>query len=50
MATSVGVYGMRGMSLASSVQNQKQYSVVQSNMGDVKLKKGAQLVFKVPEQ
>ncbi|HXN28651.1 MAG TPA: hypothetical protein VN902_16105 [Candidatus Acidoferrales bacterium] len=50
MATSVGVYGMRGVSLASSVQNQKQYSVVQSAVGDVKLKKGAQLVFKVPEQ
>jgi hypothetical protein len=50
MATSVGVYGMRGVSLASSVQNQKQYSVVQSAVGDVKLKKGVQLVFKVPEQ
>jgi hypothetical protein len=50
MATSVGVYGMRGMSLASSVHNQKQFSAVQSNIGDVKLKKGAQLVFKAPEQ
>jgi hypothetical protein len=50
MATSVGVYGMRGMSLASSVHDQKQYSAVQSNIGDVKLKKGAQLVFKAPEQ
>jgi hypothetical protein len=50
MATSVGVYGMRGMSLASSVHDQRQYSAVQSNIGDVKLKKGAQLVFKAPEQ
>jgi len=50
MATSVGVYGMKGVSLASSVQNQKQYSAIQSGVGDVKLKKGAQLVFKAPEQ
>jgi hypothetical protein len=50
MATSVGVYGIRGMSLASSTQNQKQYSVVQSGVSDVKLKKGTQLVFRAPEQ
>jgi len=50
MATSVGVYGMRGVSLASSVHDQNQYSAVQSGVGDVKLKKGAQLVFKAPEQ
>lgn len=50
MATSVGVYGIRGMSLASTVQNQKQYSAIQSAVGDVKLKKGTQLVFKAPEQ
>jgi hypothetical protein len=50
MATSVGVYGIRGMSLASSVHDQKQYSAVQSSVGDVKLKKGMQLVFKAPEQ
>lgn len=50
MATSVGVYGMKGVSLASSVQNQKQYSAIQSSAGDVKLKKGAQLVFKASEQ
>ncbi len=50
MATSVGVYGMKGVSLASSVQNQKQYSAIQSGVGDVKLKKGEQLVFKAPEQ
>jgi hypothetical protein len=41
---------MKGVSLASSVQNQKQYSAIQSGAGDVKLKKGAQLVFKAPEQ
>jgi hypothetical protein len=50
MATSVGVYGIRGMSLASSAHDQKQYSAVQSNISDVKLKKGMQLVFKAPEQ
>jgi hypothetical protein len=50
MATSTGVYGIRGMSLASTEQNQKQYSAVQSVVGDVKLKKGTQLVFKAPEQ
>jgi hypothetical protein len=50
MATSVGVYGMRGMSLASSVQDRRQYSAVQSAVGNVKLKKGVQLVFKAPEQ
>jgi hypothetical protein len=50
MAISVGVYGIRGMSLASSVENQKQYSAVRSAVGDVKLKKGTQLVFNAPEQ
>ncbi len=50
MATSVGVYGIRGMSLASSVENQKHYSAVQSAVGDVKLKKGTQLVFNATEQ
>jgi hypothetical protein len=50
MATSVGVYGIRGMSLASSTQSQKQYSAIQSGLGEVKLKKGTQLVFKAPEQ
>jgi hypothetical protein len=50
MASSVGVYGIRGMSLASSTQDQKQYSAVQSAVADVKLKKGTQLVFKAPEQ
>jgi hypothetical protein len=50
MATSVGVYGIRGMSLASTVESQKQYSAVKSAVSDVKLKKGTQLVFKAPEQ
>ena len=50
MATSVGVYGIRGMSLASTVESQKQYSIVKSGVSDVKLKKGTQLVFKAPEQ
>ncbi len=50
MATSVGVYGIRGMSLASQVQNQKQYSVIQSGISDVRLKKGVQVIFKAPEQ
>jgi hypothetical protein len=49
-ANSVGVYGIKGISLASSVESQKQYSAVQSRAGDVKLKKGTQLVFKAPEQ
>ncbi len=50
MATSAGVYGIRGMSLASTVENRKQYSVVKSGVSDVKLKKGTQLVFQAPEQ
>ncbi len=50
MATSVGVYGIKGMSLASSVHDQKQYSAVKSGLGDVKLKKGTQLVFMASEQ
>lgn len=50
MATSVGVRGFRGMTLGTSVQAGKQYSVIQCTSGDVKLKKGAQIVFKAPEQ
>jgi len=50
MATSVGVRGFRGMTLGTSVQAGKQYSVIQCTSGDVKLKKGAQVVFKAPEQ
>ena len=50
MATSVGVHGIRGMTLGSSVQAGKQYSVIQCTSGDVKLKKGTQIVFKAPEQ
>jgi hypothetical protein len=50
MATSVGVHGIRGMTLGASVQAGKQYSVIQCTSGDVKLKKGTQVVFKAPEQ
>ena len=50
MATSVGVHGFRGMSLGSSAQGGKQYSVIQSASGEVKIKKGAQVVFKTAEQ
>jgi len=50
MATSVGVHGIRGMTLGSSVQAGKQYSVIQCTSGDVKLKKGTQIVFQAPEQ
>jgi hypothetical protein len=50
MSTSVGVHGIRGVNLGSSVQAGKQYSVIQCTSGDVKLKKGTQVVFKAPEQ
>jgi hypothetical protein len=38
------------MTLGTSVQAGKQYSVIECTSGDVKLKKGAQIVFKAPEQ
>jgi hypothetical protein len=50
MATSVGVHGFRGVSLASAVQGGKQYAVIRSTSGEVKIKKGAQVVFKAAEQ
>ena len=50
MATSVGVHGFRGMSLGSVVVGGKQYSTIQSTNGEVKIKKGAQVVFKAAEQ
>ena len=50
MATSVGVHGFRGMSLGSVVVGGKQYSTIQSTNGDVKIKKGAQVVFKTAAQ
>jgi hypothetical protein len=50
MATSVGVHGFRGMSLGSAVVGGKQYSTIQSTNGDVKIKKGAQVVFKTAAQ
>jgi hypothetical protein len=50
MATSVGVRGFRGMSLGSAVVGGKQYSTIQTTNGDVKIKKGAQVVFKTAAQ
>ena len=50
MASSVGVHGFRGMSLGSAVVGGKQYSTIQSTNGDVKIKKGAQVVFKTAAQ
>jgi hypothetical protein len=49
-ATSVGVRGFQGVSLGSAVQGGKQYSSIQSASGEVKIKKGAQVVFKTAEQ
>lgn len=49
-ATSVGVRGFQGVSLGSAAQGGKQYSAIQSASGDVKIKKGAQIVFKTAEQ
>ena len=50
MATSVGVHGFRGMGLASAVQGGKQYAVIRCASGDVKIKKGTQVVFKAAEE
>ena len=50
MANSVGVRGFRGVSLASVVEGGKQYSVIRSSSGDVKIKKGTQVVFNAAEQ
>ena len=50
MATSVGVHGFRGMSLGSAVVGGKQYSTIQTTNGDVKIKKGARVVFKTAAQ
>lgn len=47
---SEGVYGIRGMTLASTQDNGKLYSIIESTDGDVKLKKNTQIVFIVPEQ
>jgi hypothetical protein len=49
-ATSVGVRGFQGVSLGSAVQGGKQYSSIQSASGEVRIKKGAQVVFKTAEQ
>jgi hypothetical protein len=50
LATSVGVHGFRGMSLGSVVVGGQQYSTIQSTNGDVKIKKGSQVVFKAAER
>jgi hypothetical protein len=50
LATSVGVYGMQGVTLGSAATGGKRYSFIQSATGDVKIKKGAQVVFKPAEQ
>jgi hypothetical protein len=50
MATSTGVHGYSGVGLGSGNADGKQLSVFGSNAGAIKIKKGAQLVFKVPEQ
>ena len=49
-ATSAGVHGIPGTSLASTVEAGKQYSVIQSTNGNVKIKKGSQVVFKTAAQ
>lgn len=48
-ANSVGVHGFRGVTLGTALQSGKQYSTIQSSSGDVKIKKGAQIVFKAAE-
>ena len=50
MASSVGVRGFRAVSLASVVDGGKQYSVIRSSSGDVKINKGTQVVFNAAEQ
>lgn len=47
---SEGVYGIRGVRLATAQDKGKTYSVIQSSDADVKLKKNTQIVFVVPEQ
>jgi hypothetical protein len=48
-SNSVGVHGFRGVTLATALQSGKQYSTIQSTSGDLKIKKGAQIVFKAAE-
>ena len=48
-ANSVGVHGFSGVTLGTALQSGKQYSTIQSTSGDLKIKKGAQIVFKAAE-
>lgn len=50
LSTSVGVYGMNGVSLASAASGGKQYSFIKSANGNVNIKAGSQVVFKAAEQ
>jgi hypothetical protein len=50
MATTTGVHGFSGIGLGSGNADGKQLAVIDSNAGTIKIKKGAQLVFKAPEQ
>lgn len=50
MATSTGVHGFSGVGLGSGNDNGKQLVVLGTSAGVIKIKKGAQAVFKVPEQ
>ena len=49
VATSVGVHGYRGMTLASTTDAGKLYSIIKSATGDLKLKKNTQIVLNTPE-
>ncbi len=46
-AQSVGVRGMPGVSLASTEDGGKQYAMIRSNAGSVKVKAGSQVLLKV---
>lgn len=48
-ATSVGVRGIRGVTLASTTDAGKLYSIIKSSAGDIKLKKNTQIVLNTPE-
>jgi hypothetical protein len=45
----VGVHGMRGVSLAFNMESGKLYSIIKSTNGDLKLKKNSQIVLDTPE-
>ena len=48
-AASVGVHGYRGLTLASTTDAGHLYSIIKSASGDIKLKKGSQIVLNTPE-